>query len=109
MSAPPGRWGSAALLLCLDAHRKLLRLLCDIVDLPRKTLEDQVAHLLRLLDRAQLRRQEDQALGLRIVRNRGQQPGNTKREAEPHRYSPHTPSLPALPSQTALNFDHPRC
>jgi hypothetical protein len=37
-------------LLCLDAHRKLLRLLGDVVDILRKTLEDQVAHLLRGLD-----------------------------------------------------------
>jgi hypothetical protein len=46
----------AALFLCLDAHWKLLRLLGDVVDLPRKTFEDHVAHLLRLLNRAQLRR-----------------------------------------------------
>ena len=42
----------ALFLVCLDARRQLLRLLGDIVDRPRKILEDQIAHLLRLLDRA---------------------------------------------------------
>jgi len=60
----------AALFLCLYAHRKFLRLLGDVVDLPRKILEDHVAHLLRLLDRAQLRRQEDQAPSLGSVCDR---------------------------------------
>ena len=42
----------ALLLVCFDARRQLLRLLGDVVDWPRKILEDQIAHLLRLLDRA---------------------------------------------------------
>ncbi len=46
----------AALLLRLDAHWELGRLLGDVVDLAREILEDQIAHLLRLLDRAQLSR-----------------------------------------------------
>src|ERR1700724_4920887 len=41
----------AALSLCLYAHRKSLRQVGDVGDLPRKILEDQVAHLLRLLNR----------------------------------------------------------
>ena len=53
----------AALLLGLYANRKLRRLLGDVVDLAGKILEDHLAHLLRFLDRAQLRRQEDQAVG----------------------------------------------
>jgi hypothetical protein len=96
-----------ALQLGLDAHRKLLRLLGDVVDLPRKTLEDHVAHLLRLLDRAQLRRQEDKTLGLRSLRDRGQQPGGGKAEDKPRRYSPHIPSLPAPSSQIAPSFNQP--
>ena len=71
--------GRAALLLCLDANRKLMRRLGDVVDLPRITLEDQIAHLLRLFDRAQLRRHKNQAPGLRTLRDRGQQRGGAKR------------------------------
>jgi len=71
--------GRAALLLCLDANRKLMRRLGDVVDLPRITLEDQIAHLLRLLDRAQLRRQENQVLGSRTLGDRSQQRGGAKR------------------------------
>jgi len=70
--------GRAALLLCLDANRKLLRRRGDVVDLQAITLEDQVAHLLRLLDRTQLRRQENQAPGLRTLCDRGQQRGGAK-------------------------------
>ena len=73
-----------ALSFCLDANRKLLRLHGDVVDFPRKILENQVAHLLRLLDRAQLRRQEDHAPALRSVGDRRQQPGGAKRTAEPN-------------------------
>ena len=71
--------GRAALRLCLDANRKLMRRLGDVVDLPRITLEDQIAHLLRLLDRAQLRRQENQVLGSRTLGDRSQQRGGAKR------------------------------
>ena len=71
--------GRAALLLCLDANRKLVRRLGDVVDHPRITLEDQIAHLLRLLDRAQLRRQENQVLGSRTLGDRSQQRGGAKR------------------------------
>jgi hypothetical protein len=49
-----------------------------------------------------LRRQQDQALGLRSFRDRGQQPGGAKQETEPYRYSPHIPSLPALSSEIDL-------
>ena len=68
-----------AALLPLDANGKLLRRLGDVVDLPVITLEDQVAHLLRLLDRAQLRRQENQVPGLRALCDRSQQRGGAKR------------------------------
>jgi hypothetical protein len=46
---------SAALLFCFDAQGELLRLLCDVIDFLWKIFKDQVAHLLRLFDWAQLR------------------------------------------------------
>src|SRR5258708_6192231 len=97
----------AALSLCLDAQWKLLRLLRDVIDRARKTLENQVAHLLPLLDRAQLRREEDQALDLRSVSDRGQQPSSAKREAEPCEYPPEIPFLSSPSWQVTPYFDHP--
>ncbi|MGA8755509.1 MAG: hypothetical protein WB611_04145 [Stellaceae bacterium] len=55
----------AALSLCLNARRKLRRLLGNVIDLPLRIPENNIAHLLRLLDWAQLRRQKDQPFGLR--------------------------------------------
>jgi len=63
----------AALLLGFDAHRELRRLLGDVIDVTPEILEDHIAHLLRLLDRAQLGRQDDEVLGAR--RARAEQPG----------------------------------
>ena len=71
--------GRAALLRCPDANRKLVRRRGNVVDLPRITFEDHVAHLLRFLARAQLRRQENQVPGLRTLGDRGQQRGGAKR------------------------------
>src|SRR6476660_8329088 len=59
------------------------RSLGEVVDLAWKIFQDNVAHLLRLRDRAQLRRQKHYMLALRGAGNGGEQHGGAEREAEP--------------------------